>query len=78
MATYLLLDLADVERRTAGIRATRPSVDVQSVPSFTADSKRANAAIPFTKEENETQENRKPLLDLVESPCRGAEPYLTL
>jgi hypothetical protein len=30
--------------------ATRPSVDVQSVPSFTAAPNHANAGIPFIKE----------------------------
>src|SRR4030095_15334004 len=46
-------------------RATRPSVDVQSVPRLIAASDHAPPGIPFIKEEN-----RKPLLDYLGSPCR--------
>ncbi len=52
------------------IGATRPSVDVQSVPSFTAASNHANAGIPFIKEENR---NPNTALDLFGSPSKGLE-----
>jgi hypothetical protein len=37
--------------------ATRPSAEVQSVPSFTAASKHANAEMPSIKKENQNQKS---------------------
>ena len=53
--------------------ATRPSVDVQSVPSFTAASNQANAGIPFIKENSQNQETENRCLTVWEVPVKEEE-----
>ena len=50
--------------------ATRPSVDVQSVPSFTAASNQANAGIPLIKENSQNQETENRCLTVWEVPVK--------
>ena len=51
--------------------AINPSVNVQSVPSLTVAPNHANAERPLINEDNQNQENRKPLLDYRGSPCKN-------
>ena len=54
--------------------AINPSVNVQSVPSLTVAPNHANAERPLINEDNQNQENRKPLLDYRGSPCKRRSP----
>ena len=56
--------------------ATRPSVDVQSVPSFTAASNQANAGIPFIKENSQNQETENRCLTVWEVPVKEVADVL--